>query len=180
MKTASQMSKEIRAKKKAMKDRMDVVDLSGIPMDKTDEDIMDRDQMTSELGLDTNHSRMRDEEPTAQQELMADAHDRAHEAEAPDSKRIRMMAEGGQVKAMVEPQEEPEAEYAHQPPPAHINTKDLHDDRLDHPMKAPKALPMARLTPQMGMKSEMEAEHGEGGQDEAKMKRKARLMKAMR
>lgn len=63
MKSASQMSLEIRRKKKAMQVDPQVVDLSGIPMDKTDEDIMDQEAMTTDLGLDTNHPKEHSEEP---------------------------------------------------------------------------------------------------------------------
>jgi hypothetical protein len=63
MKSASQMSLEIRRKKKAMQDDPQVVDLSGIPMDKTDEDVMDRDAMTTDLGLDTNKPKAHSEAP---------------------------------------------------------------------------------------------------------------------
>lgn len=63
MKSAAQMSLEIRRKKKAMQDDPQVVDLSGIPMDKTDEDVMERDAMTTELGLDANHPKEHSEAP---------------------------------------------------------------------------------------------------------------------
>lgn len=57
------MSLEIRRKKKAMQADPQVVDLSGIPMDKTDEDVMERDAVTSDLGLDSNHPKAHSEEP---------------------------------------------------------------------------------------------------------------------
>lgn len=83
MKSASQMSLEIRRKKKAMQDNPSVVDLSGIPMDKTDEDIMEQDSMTAMLGLDHNTPKMRDEEPSEKSDEMADEHDEAPEKAAP-------------------------------------------------------------------------------------------------
>lgn len=86
MKTASQLSLEIRRKKKAMQDNPDVVDLSGIPIDKQDEDIAEANEMTKELGLDKNHPKEHNEEPSAHAVLMADSEDRKHEAMAPDPK----------------------------------------------------------------------------------------------
>lgn len=91
MKSASQMSLEIRAKKKAMQADPNVVDLSGVSMDKTDEDIMQANEMTSDLGLDTNKPM------THHMDLMADSHDRKAELEAPMSDETHMMAEGGKV-----------------------------------------------------------------------------------
>lgn len=80
MKTAAQMSLEIRRKKKAMQADPAVVDLSGIPMDKTDEDIMEQEQLTTKLDLDTNHPKERSEEP----DDMADKHSPPHEEMASD------------------------------------------------------------------------------------------------
>ncbi len=91
MKSASQLSLEIRRKKKAMQADPGVVDLSGIPMDKTDEDIMEANEMTSDLGLDTNKPM------SAHGELMADSHDRKAELEAPLSDEVQMMANGGEA-----------------------------------------------------------------------------------
>lgn len=85
MKSASQLSQEIRRKKKAMQDDPGVVDLSGIPMDKQDEDIMEANEMTSELGLDKNKAKEHSSVPS-HQALMADSHSRAHEAKAQDPK----------------------------------------------------------------------------------------------
>ncbi len=83
MKTASQLSLEIRRKKKAMQDDPAVVDLSGIPMDKQDEDIMEANELTSDLGLDTNKPKEHSSIPS-HASLMEDSHSRAHEAQAPD------------------------------------------------------------------------------------------------
>lgn len=94
MKSAAQMSMEIRAKKKAMQADPNVVDLSGIPMDKTDEDIMEQNEMTAKLGLDTNHPM------SAHGELMADSHNRVHEDEEPLSDEVHMMANGGMLKGV--------------------------------------------------------------------------------
>lgn len=55
MKSASQMSMEIRAKKKKMMEDRGVIDSGGSPsMDLQDEDIMERESMTKDLGLDHN------------------------------------------------------------------------------------------------------------------------------
>ncbi len=96
MKSASQMSLMIRRKKKEMQDDPGVIDESGIPRDKQDEDLQDQSELTTELGMDTNHSKMRNEEPTAHQVLMEDSADRAHEAQEPDPK-LMHMAEGGEL-----------------------------------------------------------------------------------
>jgi outer membrane scaffolding protein for murein synthesis (MipA/OmpV family) len=55
MKSASQMSQLIRAKKKKMMEDPDVIDSGGSPSkDLQDEVIDERDDMTKELGLDHN------------------------------------------------------------------------------------------------------------------------------
>lgn len=84
MKSATQMSMEIRKKKKAMQDQHDVVDLSGIPEDKTDLDIAEQEELTTELGMDTNKPKEHNTDPYSHQALMKDSHDAAHEAKAPD------------------------------------------------------------------------------------------------
>ncbi len=98
MKSASALSKEIRAKKKQMKDpsASDAVDLSGIPMDATDEEIMHQESLTSDLGLDSNEPKEHDEEPTAHQELMADSHDRQVELKK-EAMPLKHYASGGMV-----------------------------------------------------------------------------------
>lgn len=76
MKSASEMSMAIRRKKKELESAKvspDVVEVDDTPMSKNDADILDRDNMTTELGLDENmpkdHSEdaddMRMEAPTA-------------------------------------------------------------------------------------------------------------------
>lgn len=62
-----------------MQEDPEVVDLSGIPMDKTDEDIMEQEELTTDLGLDTNKPKVRDPEPYTHQALMADSHERQTE-----------------------------------------------------------------------------------------------------
>lgn len=79
MKSASTMSLEIRRKKKAMQSDPDTVDLSGIPMDKTDEDIMEQNELTTDLGLDHNTPKMHSEEP-----------DDMHETSEPPAPKISM------------------------------------------------------------------------------------------
>jgi len=98
MKSPQAMSASIRTKKKAMLEDGDLVDLSGIPMDKTDEDVAEANEYTSERGLDTNKPKARDEAPSAHEELMADSADRAHETEAPRIMPRESMAEGGMTK----------------------------------------------------------------------------------
>ncbi len=91
MKSAIELSKMIRAKKKAMQADPDVVDLSGIPMDKTDEDLMEQNSMTTELGLDTNHpkdSAPMNDTPSAH-ELVSAAETRADEAIPNEARRMR-------------------------------------------------------------------------------------------
>lgn len=98
MKSASQLSKEIRAKKKAMQDKHDVVDLSGIPMDATDEEIMHQESLTSDLGLDTNEPKQAHPTNTS-----PNAHtlveDRAADAEAsiPDEAKRKRMARASRI-----------------------------------------------------------------------------------
>jgi hypothetical protein len=79
MKSASEMSLEIRRKKKAMQADPSVVDLSGIPMDKTDEDVMDRNVVTKDLGLDHNMPKSFSEEP-----------DDMHETSEPEAPKASM------------------------------------------------------------------------------------------
>lgn len=87
MKSPGEMSAMIRRKKKDMQDDPGVVDLSGIPMDKTDEDIMERDEMTKELGLDKNMPKDHSEEPA---ELTQSAPAPEHEEMSED--KIKRMA----------------------------------------------------------------------------------------
>lgn len=66
MKSAAEMSKMIRTKKKAMQDDPDVVDSGGSPsMDLQDEEIAKRDEMTA--AMDQNHPM-----PDAEQEKPAE------------------------------------------------------------------------------------------------------------
>lgn len=85
MKSASQMSMEIRRKKKLASEPEtdDAVDLSGIPEDATDIEIMKQEKLTTDLGMDTNKPLKRSED-YSHQALMKDSHDAAHEAQAPD------------------------------------------------------------------------------------------------
>ena len=81
MRSAKELSLEIRRKKKAMLSDPETVDLSGIPEDATDEANMDTEAYTDELGLDHNKPKdhMEDPTPSAHQELMEDsAHRKMH------------------------------------------------------------------------------------------------------
>lgn len=90
MKSASQMSLEIRRKKKAMQDDPQVVDLSGIPMDKTDEDELERDAVTTDLGLDMNHPKDRSEEPDDMVDDSAPPAAEPNETEAETKRKMRL------------------------------------------------------------------------------------------
>lgn len=73
MKSASEMSLAIRRKKKDLEATAvspDVVEVDDTPMSKNDADILDRDNMTTELGLDHNMSPEHSEEPTDDHERM--------------------------------------------------------------------------------------------------------------
>lgn len=94
MKSASQMSLLIRAKKKKMQDNPDVIDLGGSPsMDAQDEAIADRDQETKRLGLDRNLPHPMEQTPKD----WMDSQDAEHEAEEPLSEEAQLMADGGRV-----------------------------------------------------------------------------------
>ena len=98
MKSASQISAEIRRKKKAMQADPGVVDLSGIPMDKTDIDLMEQNDMTKELGLDTNNpveSSHDNNSPSA--DSLVSERDSEHERMIPDEASRHRMASGGTV-----------------------------------------------------------------------------------
>ena len=98
MKSASQMSLEIRRKKKEanMPETDDAVDLSGIPDDATDQLLRKQESLTSDLGMDTN--KPKPEEAVNHQSLMADSHNRQHEAETEDQDmELKDYADGGMV-----------------------------------------------------------------------------------
>lgn len=84
MKSASALSMEIRKKKKAMLENRGVVDLSGVEMDKQDEDLMEQDEMTHNIGLDKNTPKMRDQDPSDMELMKADSHNEPPETEAPE------------------------------------------------------------------------------------------------
>lgn len=67
MKSASQISMDIRRKKKEMEDSPEIIDNSGasehLPMDATDLLVMDNNNLTKELGLDDHEVKDHDEDP---------------------------------------------------------------------------------------------------------------------
>lgn len=96
MKSASQMSLEIRRKKKEANkpETDDAVDLSGIPDDATDQLLRKQESLTTDLGLD--HNKPKPEEAVNHQSLMADSHSRQHEAETEDQDmELEHYADGG-------------------------------------------------------------------------------------
>jgi hypothetical protein len=92
---------EIRTKKKAMQDDRSVIDSGGSPsMDLTDEDIMKRDAMTKEIGLDHNDpmTNAHEEDPMAKAENDQETRNEPHETQEPDSELMpNEMADGGEA-----------------------------------------------------------------------------------
>lgn len=85
MMTASQISAQIRAKKKEMeKDHSDAVKLSGIPMDATDMEVIKNHEEGERLS--ENHPKDHSDEPELSSDVSADGADDAHEEMAPDPK----------------------------------------------------------------------------------------------
>jgi hypothetical protein len=106
MKSAAQMSLEIRAKKKKMQDDPNVIDSGGSPsMDLQDEVISDRDDMTKALGLDKNDPKEKadlDQPHPSMAEETRDEHDPKPEDHAPVLSEDEMddtqeMAMGGSI-----------------------------------------------------------------------------------
>ena len=91
MMSASEMSRRIRMKKKAMADG--AVKLSGIPEDATDHDIIKQHEIAEPN--DENMAHDRDEEPSVE-ELHAETveHDPNLRLEAPDPKQINQPEDG--------------------------------------------------------------------------------------
>lgn len=99
MKSASAMSMEIRAKKKAMQDNESIIDSGGSPsMDLQDEELMKRNDMTKEIGLDYNEpSDEHDEDPMAKEENIEEKENEPHEEDKPEEMELEHYASGGMV-----------------------------------------------------------------------------------
>jgi hypothetical protein len=104
MKTASQLSKEIRSKKKqsASQDK-GIVDLSGIPEDATDLEHIKAESLTKDLGLDHNSPKAHSEEPdtmnkpASHQSLMEDSAERQAAVMSDEAKKKRMQRLSGKM-----------------------------------------------------------------------------------
>lgn len=98
MKSASALSMEIRAKKKAMQSDPSVIDSGGSPsMDLQDEELMERNAMTKQLGLDKNEPNEQDNENEQPEQELSQEHDPAPEKEDPLDGDTEMLADGGEV-----------------------------------------------------------------------------------